>query len=81
MKCDIVLLDEPTSSVDSLNELKIHEPVFEEFKDKTIISSIHRLHLLDKFDMIYLFSKGRIVGQGTLEEIKNPNRSKLRGIL
>jgi ABC-type multidrug transport system fused ATPase/permease subunit len=72
-KSDIVLLDEPTSSVDSINEIRIHEQLFEEFKNKTIISSIHRLHLLDKFDYIYLFSNGKIVGQGTLEEIKrNP---------
>jgi len=72
-KSDIVLLDEPTSSVDSLNEMKIHEQLFEEFKNKTIISSIHRLHLLDKFDYIYLFSKGKIIGQGTFEEMKkNP---------
>jgi ABC-type multidrug transport system fused ATPase/permease subunit len=49
-KSEILLLDEPTSSVDSMNELKIHENVFKEFKDKTIISSIHRLHLLEKFD-------------------------------
>jgi ATP-binding cassette, subfamily B, bacterial len=72
-KSDIVLLDEPTSSVDSVNEIKIHEKVFRELKDKTIISSIHRLHLLDQFDYIYLFSKGKIVEQGTFEEIKkNP---------
>jgi ABC-type multidrug transport system fused ATPase/permease subunit len=70
-KSEIVLMDEPTSSVDSLNEMRIHEQVFEEFKNKTIISSIHRLHLLDKFDYIYLFSEGKIVGHGTFEEIKN----------
>ncbi len=70
-KSDIILMDEPTSSVDSINELKIHENVFREFKNKTIISSIHRLHLLDKFDYIYLFSKGKIVAQGTFEELKN----------
>lgn len=77
-KSDIVLLDEPTSSVDSLNEIKIHEKVFEEFKNKTIISSIHRLHLLDKFDYIYLFSKGKIIGQGTFKEMKvNPVFGKM----
>ncbi|MDP3966492.1 MAG: ABC transporter ATP-binding protein [archaeon] len=70
-KSDIILMDEPTSSVDSLNETKIHEQVFEEFKEKTIISSIHKLHLLDKFDYIYLFSKGKIIAQGTFEELKN----------
>ena len=70
-KSDIILMDEPTSSVDSLNELKIHEQVFKEFKNKTIISSIHRLHLLDQFDYIYLFSKGKIIAQGIFEELKN----------
>ncbi|MBI2449795.1 ABC transporter ATP-binding protein [Candidatus Pacearchaeota archaeon] len=70
---DIVLLDEPTSSVDSINEMKIHDQVFERFKDKTIISSIHRLHLLDKFDYIYLFLEGRIIAEGSLNELKrNP---------
>ena len=72
-KSDIVLLDEPTSSVDSLNELKIHEDVFKEFKEKTIISSIHRLHLFEKFDYIYMFEKGRIITQGKLSDLKkNP---------
>lgn len=75
---DIILLDEPTSSVDSTNEKKIHENIFKEFHDKTIISSIHRLHLLDKFDYIYMFDKGKIVGQGSFEEIKkNPAFKKI----
>ncbi|MFH1802036.1 MAG: ABC transporter ATP-binding protein [archaeon] len=77
-KSNIVLMDEPTSSVDSLNEIKIHEQVFEEYKNKTIISSIHRLHLLDKFDYIYLFSEGKIIGKGTLDELKeNPVFAKM----
>ena len=67
---EIVLLDEPTSSVDSLNEMKIHENIFKEFKYKTIISSIHRLHLLEKFDYVYMFERGKIVAEGTLAELK-----------
>lgn len=75
---DIILLDEPTSSVDSINEKKIHENIFKEFKGKTIISSIHRLHLLDKFDYIYMFDKGKVVGHGTFEELKqNPKFLKI----
>ena len=66
---DIILLDEPTSSVDSLNEMKIHDNIFNEFGNKTIISSIHRLHLLDKFDYIYMFEKGKIIAEGSLEDI------------
>jgi len=69
-KSDIVLLDEPTSSVDSLNEIAIHDNISTVYKDKTIISSIHRLHLLEKFDYIYMFDKGKIVGEGTLPEMK-----------
>ena len=68
-RSDIVLLDEPTSSVDSMNEMKIHDNIFKEFKSKTIISSIHRLHLLDKFDYIYMFEKGKIIAEGSLDEI------------
>ena len=73
-KSDIVLLDEPTSSVDSENEMKIHDNIFSRFRGKTIISSIHRLHLLDKFDYIYLFEKGRIVAQGSLKDIKKNSK-------
>jgi len=73
-KSEIVLLDEPTSSVDSENEMKIHDKIFSKFKGKTIISSIHRLHLLNKFDYIYLFEKGKIVAQGNLEDIKKNSK-------
>jgi len=70
---EIILLDEPTSSVDNLNEMEIYNKVFREFKYRTILSSVHRLHLLKMFDYIYMFEKGRIVAEGTLEEIKkNP---------
>ena len=71
---EILLLDEPTSSVDSLNERKIHEALFKVFRRKTIISSIHRLHLLNNFDYIYMFDKGKIVAEGSLKEIKKKPR-------
>ena len=45
LESDILLLDEPTSSVDSANEIVIYEGIFKEFAEKTIVSSIHRLHL------------------------------------
>lgn len=65
----IILLDEPTSSVDSTNELKIYGNIFREFKGTSKISSIHRLHLLRFFDIVHLFDKGRIVASGTFEEL------------
>ena len=53
----IVLLDESTSSVDSINEKKIYTNIFQSFSDKTIIAAIHKLHLLSMFDMIYVFDQ------------------------
>jgi len=66
---DIVLLDEPTSSLDTVTEMKVYRNIFREFRDKTIISSIHRLHLLPLFHKIYVFSEGRIIASGNLEEL------------
>ena len=66
---DILLLDEPTSSVDSKNEMLIYKEIFKNYKDKTIISSVHRLHLLRNFDYIYFFQKGRIIAEGSLKEV------------
>ncbi|MEF2176101.1 MAG: ABC transporter ATP-binding protein [Candidatus Absconditabacteria bacterium] len=65
----LILLDEPTSSVDSQNELEIYKALFTKYSDKTIISSIHRLHLLSMFDKIYVFDKGQIVQFGTFKEL------------
>lgn len=71
---EIILLDEPTSSVDSHNELEIYLNILKKFKKKTIISSMHRLHLLPYFDRIFYFDKGKIVQVGTLKELLKTNR-------
>jgi len=65
----VVLLDEPTSSIDIANEMIIYRNIFQNFRGKSIISSIHRLHLLPLFDRIYLFDKGRVIGSGSLDEL------------
>lgn len=71
---DIILMDEPTSSVDTVNEIKIYQNIFNNFKDRTIISALHRLHLLKMFDYIYIFDKGKIVAEGTFDKIKREPR-------
>ena len=60
---DILLLDEPTSSVDATNEKIIFTKILQFFNKKTIIAVMHRLHLLDMFDYIYVFDQGRILEQ------------------
>ena len=66
---DIILLDEPTSSIDYKNEVQIYKNILKHFKEKTIISVIHKFYLLDMFDYIYLFDNGRIIGEGTYKEL------------
>jgi len=68
---DIILLDEPTSSVDPKTEIQIYEKMFEEYKNKAVISSLHRLYLLNYFDYIYVLKDGRIVDEGTFGELKS----------
>lgn len=57
---DIVLLDEPTSSLDLPTEERIFRRMFADFADKTIIATLHRLHLLPMFDRIIFLDQGRI---------------------
>ncbi len=66
---EIILLDEPTSSLDKLTEVIVYNNIFREFHGKTIIATIHNLQLLSLFDEIHMFEDGKIVGSGTLQEL------------
>lgn len=66
---EIVLLDEPTSSLDAITETMVYRNIFQEFKGKTIISTVHQLHLLPLFDRVCVFDKGQIIATGTLAEL------------
>jgi ATP-binding cassette, subfamily B, bacterial len=65
----ILLFDEPTSSLDSQTEMKVCENIFRGFPGRTLIFSLHRLHLLGRFDWIYLFDGGRITAAGTFDQL------------
>lgn len=67
---DIILLDEPTSSVDPKTEVEIYDQLFATFEDKAVVSSLHRLHLLTKFDYVYILDQGRIVDEGTFTQLR-----------
>ena len=66
---DIILLDEPTSSLDTETGIQVYQNILREFNGKTVISTVHSLHLLTLFDKIYFFNEGIIVGSGTLREL------------
>ncbi len=68
-KSDIILLDEPTSSVDPANERAIYENLFKRFSDRCVVSSLHKLYLLPMFDEAYVFKDGEVVAYGTPQEL------------
>ena len=67
---EIVLLDEPTSSVDIFNERLIYEGVLREFQDYCVISAIHKLNLLPLFDEVLVFAEGRLVERGAAADLR-----------
>lgn len=65
----ILLLDEPTSSVDTANERMIYTNLLNGFRDRCLVSTIHKLHLLELFDKVYVLHDGRLVESGTFHEL------------
>lgn len=62
----VLLMDEPTSSVDLLAESRIYGDILRQFPDTTIISSLHRLHLLPLFDRVLVMDRGQLVQNGSM---------------
>jgi ATP-binding cassette subfamily B protein len=65
----LLLLDEPTSNLDPATEARVYANLFAAMPDCCIVSSIHRLHLLDRFDRIVLMDQGRIIDSGSAAEL------------
>lgn len=65
----IVILDEATSSVDPENEHALLSAIRELTRGKTLISIAHRLTTVRDADQIVVVNNGRIVQQGTHEEL------------
>jgi ABC-type multidrug transport system fused ATPase/permease subunit len=65
----LIMLDEPTSSMDPTTEVRIYDNLLTEFPDACIASSIHRLHLLTRFDTIVWMADGVVVDLGSLGDL------------
>lgn len=65
----IVILDEATANVDPENEKELMDAVEALTKEKTIIMIAHRLKTVRHADRIVVVDKGRIVQQGTHEQL------------
>lgn len=61
---NLVLFDEPTAALDSRTEARAYDNIFAALPSSCIVSSIHRLHLLDHFIEAIVMHEGRVVAQG-----------------
>ncbi|KAH7152137.1 P-loop containing nucleoside triphosphate hydrolase protein [Dactylonectria estremocensis] len=68
-KSTLLVLDEPTSSVDSHTDAKIQEVIRSEFSDCTIIMIAHRLDTLLDFDKIAVLDRGSLVEFGAPQDL------------
>jgi len=71
---ELIVLDEATSSVDSLTESLIQEAVGRLYRDKTVIAIAHRLSTIRNADTILVMDRGEIVESGTHESLMAAGR-------
>ena len=65
----ILLLDEPTANLDSLNERRILETLFKTTSGRSLLLITHRLVGLENMDEILVLERGKIVERGRQAEL------------
>jgi len=67
----VVIFDESTSALDVHTETKLFKALEPILKDKTVITIAHRLSTVQNADTIYVLDGGKIVEQGSHDELEN----------
>ncbi len=65
----IIIFDEATSALDNISQRIILENISDLLKNKTVIVIAHRLSTIKNADKIYVIDKGRIIEEGSHEEL------------
>ena len=70
----LLLLDEATNSLDSINEIEINKTLDKYFKDKTVLIIAHKLETIKDADNIIVLKDGNMVGAGKYEDLQKENK-------
>ncbi len=65
----ILILDEATSSIDTITEIKIQEALYRLMQGRTSIVVAHRLNTIQNADQIVVLHQGRIIERGTHQSL------------
>lgn len=74
-KSDVLVFDEATSSLDGISEKMIMDAIDSFAGRKTIIIVAHRLKTIENCDKIYFFDKGKVIDEGSYDELMQRNES------
>ncbi|MFP4514866.1 MAG: ABC transporter ATP-binding protein [Parcubacteria group bacterium] len=71
---EVLVMDEATSSLDNITEKFIIEAIEKLKRNRTIIIIAHRLSTVKNCDTLYILKQGRIIDQGTYNELIAKNK-------
>jgi ATP-binding cassette subfamily C protein CydD len=74
----ILLFDEPTAHLDIETEVELKERMLPLMTDHLVFFATHRLHWMQQLDWILVFEQGKIVEQGTLQQLQQKNGAFVR---
>jgi subfamily B ATP-binding cassette protein MsbA len=77
----LLLLDEPTSALDTETEAEVQAGLAELMKGRTTLVIAHRMSTIRHADRIVVMESGRVIDQGTPEEVAAKGGAWARGLV
>ncbi|MDR3432367.1 MAG: cysteine/glutathione ABC transporter permease/ATP-binding protein CydD [Rouxiella aceris] len=68
--CSLLLLDEPTASLDAHSEQRVMSALSQAATRQTTLLVTHRLEDSEHFDEVWVMDKGQVVEQGTCQQLR-----------